>query len=67
MIPVMRAMVGICARAVPRATTDQGVVLIVPGATVMEIPITVKTSQENALHVGTTQQGLTVIDVLMDM
>lgn len=23
--------------------------------------------QENALHVGTTQQGLTVIDVLMDM
>lgn len=67
MIPVMRAMVGICARAVPRATTDQGVVLIVPGATVMEIPITVKTSQENALDVGTTQQGLTVIDVLMDM
>lgn len=44
-IPVMRAMVGICARPVPRATTDQGVVLIVPGATVMEIPITVKTSQ----------------------
>lgn len=67
MIPVMRAMEGICARPVPRATTDQGVVLIVPGATVTETLISVKTSQENALDVGTTQQGLTAIDVHMDM
>lgn len=45
MIPVMRAMEGICARPVPRATTGQGVVLIVPGATVTETLISVKTSQ----------------------
>lgn len=38
-------MEGICARPVPRATTDQGVVLIVPGATVTETLISVKTSQ----------------------
>lgn len=45
MIPVTRVMEGICARPVPRATTDQGVVLIVPGATVTETLISVKTSQ----------------------
>lgn len=66
-ILVMRAIGGICASPVLRATIDQGTVLIVPSATVMEIPTCVKTSQENALDVGTTQQGLTVIDVHMDM
>lgn len=45
MIPVTRVMEGICARPVPRDTTDQGGVLIVPGATVTETLISVKTSQ----------------------